>query len=113
VALYSFGDASGAGFGQTFATPTGTMFCYGVYGKDKSKLLSNCCKLSNLVSALEQGSADGQWQKLFFCKGHSSSQGLDQLALHLQKLEMDGVTKIHMVHVAGTQMIHQGTDGLS
>ncbi len=83
VALYGFGDASGTGFGQTFATPTGTMFCYGVYGKDKSKLSSNYHKLSNLVSALEQGSADGTFNnaevwiltdspmvEAVFCKGH-------------------------------------------
>ncbi len=110
--MYGFGDASGTGFGRTFATPVGTMFCHGVYGKYTSKRYR---ELANLVSALEQGTEEGTFKnsevwiftnnsmaEAVFCKGHSSSPGLNHLALRLQKLEMDGVTKVHMVHVTGT-----------
>ena len=48
-----------------------------------------------------------------FCKGSSSSQLLHELVLRLRKLEMEHSLNLHVVHVAGTRMIEQGTDGLS
>jgi len=32
--------------------------------------------------------------------------------LRLRKLEMEASLCLHVIHVAGTRMIHQGTDGL-
>jgi len=48
-----------------------------------------------------------------FWKGHSTGPLLNQLVLRLCTLEMGGRVKIHIVHVAGTRMITQGTNGLS
>ena len=31
----------------------------------------------------------------------------------LRRIELTGLTKLHVVHVAGTRIIDQGTDGLS
>lgn len=62
MAVYGFGDASGTGFGCTFATPVGTMFCHGVYGKYTSKRSSNYRELANLVSTLEQGTEEGTFK---------------------------------------------------
>jgi hypothetical protein len=126
VALYGFGDASGAGFGRTVGNTEGVSFCHGLWGKDEESDTSNYRELNNLVLALEDGLDSGQmtnseiWiftdnstAESVFWKGHSSNPRLNYLALHLRKLEMGGLVKIQMVHVPGTCMISQGTDGLS
>ena len=46
-------------------------------------------------------------------KGTSSSPLLFELILRLKTLELSSETKFNFVHVAGTRMIQQGTDGLS
>jgi hypothetical protein len=51
--------------------------------------------------------------KSCFFWGGSSSKLLHKLVLRLQKEEMKYEFILHMVHVAGTRMIKQGTDGLS
>ena len=51
--------------------------------------------------------------KLFLQKGSSSSRKLHDLILRLRLAEMKYGLNIHLVHVAGTRMIAQGTDGLS
>jgi hypothetical protein len=48
----------------------------------------------------------------FFCGG-SSSKLFHKLVLHLRKMGMEYDFTLHMVHVTGTRMINQGTDGLS
>ena len=48
-----------------------------------------------------------------FFKGGLSLKLLHELVLRLRKLEMSVGCVLHMVHVAGTRMIEQGTDGLS
>jgi hypothetical protein len=48
-----------------------------------------------------------------FWKGHSLSPRLNDLALQLCKIEMGGQVQSQIVHVAGTRMILQGSDGLS
>ena len=50
--------------------------------------------------------------KVFF-KGSSTSPLLHELIVRLCKVEVDVGFKLLMVHVAGTRMISQGTDGLS
>jgi hypothetical protein len=47
-----------------------------------------------------------------FFKGGSSSLLLHKLVLRLCKVKLEQGFLLHMVHVAGTQMIAQGTDGL-
>ena len=46
-------------------------------------------------------------------KGSSTSAILHELVVQLRKCELEQSFVLHMVHVAGTRMIAQGTDGLS
>jgi hypothetical protein len=46
-------------------------------------------------------------------KGSSTSKPLYDLVVRVYKLEMKRQCNIHFIHVAGTRMIAQGTDGLS
>jgi hypothetical protein len=124
---YGFGDASGEGFGSTFCLPDGTtLFRHGTWGRDADSTSSNFRELHNLVDALEDGVHSGELLDseilLFtdnttaegcFSKGNSPSRLLFQLILRLRILEMAGRIKLHVIHVAGSRMIAQGTDGLS
>lgn len=126
VACYGYADASGTGFGSTMGTDTTILYTHGIWGEDVGQRSSNYRELVNLVNVMERGVADGSlldtetWiftdnstSESVFWKGHSSSPLLSELALRLRKLEMGGRVKIHMVHIPGTRMIAQGTDGLS
>jgi len=53
VALYGFGDASGAGFGSTFSSALGTHYRYGLWGDDLTGSSSNYRELFNLTEAAE------------------------------------------------------------
>jgi len=79
-----------------------------------------------LVESLEEGVALGDLRltEVFiftdntsaeggFYKGNSPSRTLFSLILRLRLLEMSGQLRIHMIHVAGSHMIDQGTDSLS
>jgi hypothetical protein len=48
-----------------------------------------------------------------YFKGTSSSPIMFGLVLRLRKLELHSGWKIHVINIAGTRMISQGTDGLS
>jgi len=127
TATYGFGDASGEGFGSSFCLPDGTViFRHGTWGRDADSTTSNFRELHNLVLALEDGIWTGDLHRseifLFtdnttaeggFYKGNSSSWTLFHLILRLRLLEMTGHLRLHVLHVAGTRMISQGTDGLS
>jgi hypothetical protein len=139
--LYGFGDASKLGFGTTIELPDKRMFWrYGQWKLDEEQQLnappdgtsmveersSNYRELRNLVEAIEHAFDKG-WlddRELFmftdnstaeaaYFKGTSSSELLFNLVLRLRKIEMSGRCILHLVHVAGTRMIWQGTDGLS
>ena len=125
TAVYGFADASGGGFVSTLGTERSTSFTHGIWEGDDVAKTSNFRELSNLVVTLEQGLESGQlhltevWiftdnsvsESVFWC-GHSSSPLLSSLILRLHLLEMSGRVRIHMVHIPGTRMIEQGTDGL-
>jgi hypothetical protein len=87
---------------------------------------SNFRELRNLVESLEAAINKGMLEdcEIFmftdnstaeaaYQKGTSSSESLFELVLRLRRLEMNGKCMIHLVHIAGTRMIWQGTDGLS
>ncbi len=125
-ALYSFGDASGGGFGASWEKAGKTNFYAGTWGPDMKDESSNHRELRNLVESLElmekQGSLDGTEAFIFtdnstaeacFYKGSSSSVRLYELIVRLRELEMRAKCKVHLIHVAGTRMIEQGSDGLS
>ena len=82
--------------------------------------------MSNLVTTVEEGVGDGSLlgSELFiftdnsaaegaFYKGNLPSRLLFELVLRLRKIEMGGEVRLWFIHVAGTRMIEQGTDGLS
>jgi len=48
-----------------------------------------------------------------FYRGTSSNPLLFNLIIHLKKLELQYSLNLHTVHIAGTRMMEQGTDGLS
>lgn len=48
-----------------------------------------------------------------FFRGTSSSERLFGLVLRLRELEVEEKCLLHLVHVSGTRMIGQGSDGLS
>jgi hypothetical protein len=79
-----------------------------------------------LVAAIKEGLATGHLvnTELFlftdnstsegaFYKGNSPSRPLFDLVLRLRSIEMQGHLKLHVIHVASSRMIAQGTDGLS
>lgn len=139
--IYGFGDASKHGFGSSIELPDksiiwrhGQWRLEEEYQKTKpedgpslmEERSSNYRELRNLVEVLESAFNEGLLlsREVFmftdnstaesaFFKGTSSSELLFELVLRLRKLEMSGQCVIHMIHVAGTRMIYQGTDGLS
>jgi hypothetical protein len=124
--IYGFGDASGSGFGSSFTHDNGVAYRVGVWGSDADGESSNYRELRNLVEAVEAEVKDGNFRdtELFlftdnstaeavFYRGTSSNRKLFNLVLRLHRLEMTCGLVVHMIHVAGTRMKDQGTDGLS
>ena len=124
---YGFRDAAKAGFGASFQlSDSNVWFRTGVWGTDEESNSSNFRELSNLVESLEALSedegisgleiflfTDNSTAEAAFYKGTSGSAKLFELVKRLRLMEMQKGVKIHFVHVAGTRMIAQGTDGLS
>ena len=48
-----------------------------------------------------------------FYSGTASSRTLFELVVELRSLELVGNFRLHLIHIAGTRMIAQGTDALS
>jgi hypothetical protein len=82
--------------------------------------------LRNFVEALESAAVEGDLlgSKTFlftanytarraFFKDDKKSKFLFELVLCLRLLELQQGMKLHIIHCAGTQMIAQGTDGIS
>jgi hypothetical protein len=126
TALYGFVGASSSGFGSSFTTPSGTYHSYGIWGKDHEGNSSNYRELNNLVTTIEALLADGTLvgaetfvftdnftAESAFYKGNTSSKTLFDLVLRLRTAEMSGLLQLQVIHVAGSRMISQGTDGLS
>jgi len=127
--FYGFGDASGTGFGSTFASGRAGFrvhYRFGQWCTEISEESSNYRELRNLVDAVEQLvlEEDLKGVEIFlftdnstaegaFWKGNSSSRKLFELVLRLKKLEWEFGLNLHVVHVAGKRMIAQGTDGMS
>ena len=121
-----FGDASGAGFGSSWQVGCEIHYRFGLWGKDMDLSSSNLRELKNLVDTLLKMEAEGilKGVEIFvftdnstaeraFFKGSSKSRLLHDLVLELRLLETRAGIKVHFIHVAGTRMIDQGSDGLS
>ena len=128
-ALYIFGDASGLGFGSS-SWPSGKenrlSYRYGVCGMSTDECSSNYRELQNLVESLERSGGAGELEgKEIFVftdnstaeavihKGYSSSPLLYELVVRLYKLSSFFLCSVQVIHVAGTRMVSQDTDGLS
>ena len=119
----SFMDASGGGRGSSTSSSDQGISIY--MGKSTKKESSNFLELENLVETLETENTAGRLVNVeffkctdnivserAFYKGNSKSQKLFNLVVRLRKFQMSSHCKIHVLHVAGTGMIEQGTDGL-
>ncbi len=111
---------------MTVARPDGIYGRFGIWGKDAKDQSLNYCKLCNLVETAEEEAKEGHLKRgelwLFTnnstaegCsfRGGSSSKLLHKLLLRLRKTELEYDLTLHVVLMAGTRMIAQGTDGLS
>jgi hypothetical protein len=129
VGVFGFGDASGAGFGVSawFDEDPELDVEYGLWTDETSNQSSNFRELLNLVLYIERLIKEGritEATELFlftdnfvsercFYNGSSKSRTLHELIERIRALEMVGAIFVHLVWVAGTRMISQGTDGLS
>jgi len=124
--VYGFVDASGHGFGSSLTSTTGVSYTIGVWGRDDESQSSNYRELHNLVATLERYAVDGTISnsevfmftdnttaEAAFYKGNTPSRRLFKLVLRLRQLEMHGGLLLQVMHIAGTRMMAQGTDGLS
>ena len=138
--LYGFGDAAGKSFGATVSsnynckstlssplrTEEGLFYRLGVWTAEEKLESSNFKELCNLVETAEEEARDGRLTNcqffLFtdnavaescFFKGSSKSPKLHSLIVRLRKLEMEFGLSVLLIHVSGTRMIAQGTDGCS
>jgi hypothetical protein len=129
VADFAFGDASGGGFDVSLWVGDADQieYEYGLWNADVSNSFSNYRELLNLVIKIERIAANGELGEgvelfLFtdnfvaeraYHNGYSRSRTLFDLVFRLRKLQMHMNVFIHIIWVAGTRMIMQGTDGLS
>ena len=125
--LYIFGDASGSGFGSSWNDGFGLGFRFGVWGEEGDGTSSNFRELRNLVETLESLGLEGKLagKEIFIftdnmvsesvaSAGSSSSEQLYDLVVRLVGcLGMRFRCSVHFIHVAGSRMIAQGSDGLS
>jgi hypothetical protein len=126
---YLVGDASGAGHGTSFLyTGRDTLdLTHGTWGETAANRSSNFRELGNLVRRVEQllveeliprGTelfvfTDNFVTESVFYKGAARSCYLHGLVERLKMLQLHGGLFIHVIWIAGTRMIEQGTDGLS
>eukprot|EP00978_Attheya_sp_CCMP212_P011755 scaffold29206_cov30-Attheya_sp.AAC.3 len=124
---YGFGDASKPGFRATIQIGDKLFFEYGQWTTEEGESnSSNWRELNNLVLFMEKlfgnGEMDGCEMFMFtdnstaeaaFWKGMSKSRKLFELVLRLKKMEARHDLILHVVHVSGRRMIHQGTDGIT
>jgi hypothetical protein len=105
--------------------PYGLFVRQGLWPSDQDES-SNYRELKNLVDVTyeEAGAGylkgaefwlfmDNSTAERCFHKGSSSSKLLHKLVLKLRKLEFNFDFSLFFMHVSGTRMIAQGTDGLS
>ena len=116
-ALFGFGDASGGGFGSSWEVKQGTAYRYGTWSRSMDGESSNLRELTNLVDTLKEMAdqdelkgkeiflfTDNSTSEAAYYSGSSSSEKLFDLVLRVKLLEMNSLTKIHLIHVSGEQM---------
>jgi hypothetical protein len=124
TAFYGFGDTSSGGFRSSIEHRDGLYIRQGLWPSNKEGS-SNLCALKSLVDVVKEEAHEGYLKGaelwLFtdnstaescFHKGSSSFELLHELVLKLRKMEFDFDFTLYVVHVVGTHMIAQRTDGL-
>jgi hypothetical protein len=124
--VYGFGDDSKAGFGWSIDFGNGVRFEIGEWHEDIQGESSNYREFRNLVNALLRAAEEGRLkgadiflftdnqaaEGAYYC-GTSPSRALFDLLVTLYKLQMRYYLVLHVIWIAGTRMIQQGTYGLS
>lgn len=116
----------GDGLGRNVYLRLGVSFRIGVCGSSEDEESSNWKEFTNVVESREEEGDEGildsaavyvftDSSTVESCvdRGSSLSPKLLGLVVWLQALSLRVDIKIHVFHVAGTQMIAQGTDGVS
>ena len=124
--IFGFGDASSIGFGDIFLGKEGLVRQIGIWIYGENLESSNFREFKNLIDALEREGDKGKLKDAFvlLCtdnsvveialfKGTSSSSKLLALVIRYRVLELRYGFRGLIIHVAGTRMIAQGTDGCS
>ena len=124
--LYAFGDASQAGFGTTVEVDDNIHYMFGEWNQEMMKASSNTRELTNLVKQVEELTSTDELRggevflftdnivaESVYVKGNSTSKRLFEGMLALRKMSMKKDVRVHVIHVPGSRMIAQGTDGLS
>jgi hypothetical protein len=124
--MYCYGDASGIIFEWCIDFGDGVRYELGEWYDQIHEASSNHRELRNLVNFMlmdaQEGRLDGcevflytdnQTAEGAYFRGTTKSRALFELIVTLYKLQMQFDFKLHVVWIAGTRMVHQGTDGLS
>jgi hypothetical protein len=124
--LYCYGDASGSGFGWCIDFGGGVRYELGEWCELIQEATFNYRELRNLVNAMVRAAQEGRLEgcEVFlytdnrtaegaYCKGTDKSRSLFELIVVLYKLQMEFDFILHVIWIAGTRIIQQGTDGLS
>jgi hypothetical protein len=122
---YGFGDASLEGFGSIIILDGDVEWDSGSWKEFYKIESSNRREFENLFQRLESFAhshpgadievfmfTNNFFMECAYFVGTSSSPILFDLVLRLPKLELHAGWKIHVIHIAGTRMISQGTYGL-
>jgi hypothetical protein len=134
--VYGFGDASGEGFGSAarvfteesttdpVSRPVRTrrgFWCTAISEeasnyREMRNILEMLVDLNN-IAALTGAEiflfTDNEVTERVYYKGSSSNKMLYALMCDMRKLSLDYGFRLNVIHIAGTRMIGQGTDGLS
>jgi hypothetical protein len=123
--FYCYGEASGRGLGWCIDFVEGFRYELGEWCESIQEATSNFRKLRSLVNAMVQAAQEGrlegcevllytnnQTSEGAYSKGTSCIRSLFELIVMLYKLQMEFDFILHVIWIAGTQMIQQGTDGL-
>ena len=126
LVIYGFGDASGEGFGSSFANSQGLSWRVFVWSRNESDESSNWQEFTNIVESLEEEAASGAFvdcEVFFFTdnstveacfyKGSSSSPLLHALVVRLRELEVKYSIHLVICHVSGKRMIAGGYPAVS
>ena len=129
IVKYTFGDASGSGFGisSIFSDDENNLDVnQGIWSASMEENTSNFKELGNFILELKRQMnkgklldsemflfTDNSTSESAYHNGTSKSKKLFSLVVELKLMEIMYSLKVHLIHVSGTRMIAQGTDGIS